>query len=60
MNEKLEKLNQEIAKTEARLFSGNKFYNFILIKMESVLDIYNSDAIMKVWKANFPSERRFA
>ena len=60
MNEKLEKLNQEIAKTEARLFSGNKFYNFILMKMESVLDICNSYAIMKSWKANFPSERRFA
>ena len=43
-----------------RLLSGNKFYNFILIKMESVLDIYNSYAIMKAWKANFPSERRFA
>jgi len=43
-----------------KLFPADKFYNFMMSKMESVLDILRGCAILKKRKVNFPSGRRLA
>jgi len=43
-----------------KLFLSDKFYNFMTGKMESMLDISNSCAILRTRKADFPLGRRLA